>query len=519
MAFGLLLLSLLVFIHDSTSEKLHVPDQEGSNGLVQQLESKYLNVLLMTTPSIGHLTPSLALAEELVNRGHNVTLCIGVDSDKYKDIIEDSGAKYCHTEDSFMQKIGTPSLSFLTESLARYSKKLLLYLNPSLSDGLYDVVIGTEFLSGLLSCIDYQWNIPAIVLGTSSQHSLHLHPPWSWPSVLHGHASDDLTFLSRMLSVVEKTFYPLFYYYFYSPTKVALEDYCPSISMKRLSSSAGVHIPYIVPIVMGFEYPRTLSPMSEYVGPLLPPSSPLPITGDLKEWLESKPDKSVVYISTGSRFFFDKETGRAILEGVMKTNLSILWSLKKSNQWILDGVELDSNGVYISEWTPQFSVLGSRAIHSAILHGGFNGLNEALWNGVPVIGFPLMFEQVANIARLHFNGIGIRLDSKTLTDSIVADAITSLDRGEYRFKIKAIQKMFRLAGGTKRAADLVEFYEDVGYDHLVPAYAKYQWSWVQYYNADVYTSLIVLMMFILLIIVSCCKLVYKKCSCSKKKIE
>ena len=75
---------------------------------------------------------------------------------------------------------------------------------------------------------------------------------------------------------------------------------------------------------MGFEYPRTLSPMSEYVGPLLPPSSSLPITGDMKEWLESKPDKSVVYISTGSRFFFDKETGRAILEGVMKSNLG-LW--------------------------------------------------------------------------------------------------------------------------------------------------------------------------------------------------
>ena len=49
----------------------------------------------------------------------------------------------------------------------------------------------------------------------------------------------------------------------------------------------------------------------------------------------------------------------------------------------------------------------------------------------------------------HFNnGIGMRLDSTTLTDSIVADAITSLDRGEYRFKVKAILKMFRLAGGT-----------------------------------------------------------------------
>ena len=32
----------------------------------------------------------------------------------------------------------------------------------------------------------------------------------------------------------------------------------------------------------------------------------------------------------------------------------------------------------------------------------------------------------------------------------------------------------------------MEFYADIGYKHLVPAYAKYRWSWVQYYDVDVY---------------------------------
>ena len=46
------------------------------------------------------------------------------------------------------------------------------------------------------------------------------------------------------------------------------------------------------------------------------------------------------------------------------------------------------------------------------------------------------------------------------------------------------------AGGSEKAADLVEFYEEVGYEHLVPAYAKYEWTWVQYYSVDVYATVL-----------------------------
>ena len=30
---------------------------------------------------------------------------------------------------------------------------------------------------------------------------------------------------------------------------------------------------------------------------------------------------------------------------------------------------------------------------------------------------------------------------------------------------------------------------DVGVSHLVPAYAKYDWNWIQYYDIDVYLLL------------------------------
>jgi len=51
----------------------------------------------------------------------------------------------------------------------------------------------------------------------------------------------------------------------------------------------------------------------------------------------------------------------------MKTQYDLLGSLRKSNQGILGGLDIEKKRVFISEWTPQFSVLVSRPIHSAIL--------------------------------------------------------------------------------------------------------------------------------------------------------
>ena len=56
-----------------------------------------------------------------------------------------------------------------------------------------------------------------------------------------------------------------------------------------------MNIPQIVQTVIGFEFPRTISPLSEYVGPILS-KSPVPLSEGLEIWLKNKPEKSVLYI-------------------------------------------------------------------------------------------------------------------------------------------------------------------------------------------------------------------------------
>lgn len=43
--------------------------------------------------------------------------------------------------------------------------------------------------------------------------------------------------------------------------------------------------------------------------------------------------------------------------------------------------------------------------------------------------------------------------------------------------------IFREVCGVEHATDFIEYYQRVGYSHLVPS--VYKWSTVQYYNIDI----------------------------------
>ena len=46
---------------------------------LEERKERRLSVLMLSFPFAGHLGPTIALGEELVRRGHNVTLCTIVD--------------------------------------------------------------------------------------------------------------------------------------------------------------------------------------------------------------------------------------------------------------------------------------------------------------------------------------------------------------------------------------------------------------------------------------------------------
>ena len=57
-------------------------------------------------------------------------------------------------------------------------------------------------------------------------------------------------------------------------------------------------------------------------------------------------------------------------------------------------------------------------------HGGLNGLHEAAWYGLPVIGIPLFADHFDNIQRAQAKGMALKLDLLTLNEDVLFEAIT-----------------------------------------------------------------------------------------------
>ena len=496
-------------------------------------KERRLSVLMLSLPFAGLFSPLVALGEELVRRRHNVTICTAVDKheqwpDRLKKRAERAGVNFVSTSGSAGELVSFIHMRFPKEfglSIIKDVIKVTTEISQEIAETVdssaikdWDVIVANDFLFPLLACLHWKWKIPSISLSSALQFQPHTRPQWPFPIFFGTARSDNLSFSDRlMFGLMSSLTATLYDQVLVRGIRSRLEDTCAGISLTYMSTAPGVYLPQIVATVIGFEFPRTISPLTEYIGPILS-RSPEPLDNDLKTWLDGKGNRNVIYISMGSLVPVSNETGRAIALGISGTKYSAIWSLRKNNQdVILQDLKLDPERFFISSWTPQLRILQHKAISMTIMHGGLNGVSEALYNGVPIVVLPFGGEPGTNADRVHSQGLGISLDLQTVTEEKIRESIEQIDSGDYHEKAKNVRKMFLHAGGLKRAADLVEFYEEVGYDHLVPAYAKYEWNWIQYYNVDVYTLMLCIVLLCMYSTCRLCSCVCRRCVDSKEK--
>ena len=335
-----------------------------------------LSILLLSVPFVGHVAPLLALGEELVCRGHAVSLCAPVTEgvpNKPEGMARRAGISFINagppsfaarqlvTDEAFkmwvVESEGFLSRAFRVSNLTVGENIVMArHLSNMTGDGILlvdslDIVIGVEYLYPLLACIQEKWNVPTVVLNTKIQQQWHTLPHWPFP--LGGAQTDDLTFSQRLENQIwGPILYTLHKYWTIHHIKNGAEDLCQLSSVDYMLTAPSVHMPQIIPTSIGFEYPRTLSPLTEYVGPLMSRISQT-IPKFMRAWLDSKQSGSVIYIGMGSVYPITGAVARALVDGVLATNYTALWSLRKSNyNLVMQGVsKVDENRILIVEWT------------------------------------------------------------------------------------------------------------------------------------------------------------------------
>lgn len=70
--------------------------------------------------------------------------------------------------------------------------------------------------------------------------------------------------------------------------------------------------------------------------------------------------------------------------------------------------------------------LGQRDCRGFLTHGGLNSLQEAIYHGVPVIGFPFGSDQTINIGRAVKEGYALQMNWNQITEETLDGTLYQL---------------------------------------------------------------------------------------------
>nr|KYP41620.1 Cytokinin-O-glucosyltransferase 2 [Cajanus cajan] len=133
-------------------------------------------------------------------------------------------------------------------------------------------------------------------------------------------------------------------------------------------------------------------------------------------WLDQQPHGSVTYVAFGSITLFNQNQFDELALGLDLTNRPFLWIVRHDNKLTYPS-EFQGHEGKLAEWAPQQKVLNHPAIACFVTHCGWNSTMEGLSNGVPLLCWPYIADQIYN--KIHICdelklGVGLNSDENGL---------------------------------------------------------------------------------------------------------
>ncbi|XP_050966208.1 UDP-glucuronosyltransferase 2A1 isoform X11 [Labeo rohita] len=244
-------------------------------------------------------------------------------------------------------------------------------------------------------------------------------PPSYVPMVAIRDLTDHMSFAERVVNtldyIIHSTLYPL-------GMMFTLDRLYTEILGKptTMCETAGATDIWLIRTYWDFEYPRPLLPNFKFVGGMhCKPAKPLP--KELEEFVQSSGDQGIVVLSLGSM------VSNLTLEKA-NTIASALGQIPQKVVWRYSGKtpETLAPNTKLYDWIPQNDLLGHPKTKVFIAHGGTNGLYEAIYHGVPIVGLPLFGDQADNLMHMKTKGAAVVLDFYTLESKDLVDALKTI---------------------------------------------------------------------------------------------
>ncbi|KAD7478091.1 hypothetical protein E3N88_01227 [Mikania micrantha] len=150
---------------------------------------------------------------------------------------------------------------------------------------------------------------------------------------------------------------------------------------------------------------------------------------DYLEWMNTKPQGSIVYISFGTLIEWSKKQKEALAYALIESKKNFLWVLRdKDGETIADDheeisciKELQQLGLIVP-WCSQLEVLSHPSLGCFVTHCGWNSTLESIVCGVPVVAFPKWSDQATNAKLIEdVWGMGTRVQATVNEDGDVVD--------------------------------------------------------------------------------------------------
>ncbi|KAL7219788.1 hypothetical protein ACSBR2_012782 [Camellia fascicularis] len=367
--------------------------------------------LLLCCPAQGHVNPTLELAKLLLTHGGGATVTFATTVRGLRGITTTlptvPGLAYASFSDGFDD--GDQPTIDQTRVMSEFKR------------------VGSQTLTHLLTTLSHGGSPVTFIIYT-------ILLPWA------AAVARDMRVPSAFFSIQSATTFAIFHTYFNKPSisiklpglPLFSNDDVPSFLLPESPHSSVIptikeHIQTLEedpnPLILvntfdAFEQDsiRAIDNMNVIaIGPLIQSKNSIKIDlfersgEDYIQWLDSKPDCSVVYVSFGSMVVLEKPQIDEILKGLVQSCRPFLWVIRSEELKKNIVAELGTGNGLIVSWCSQLEVLGHPSIGCFVTHCGWNSTVESVVAGVAMVGCPVLSDQMTNAKMVEeVWGVGLR---------------------------------------------------------------------------------------------------------------